>query len=505
MPGYLDRGAALLADLAADLGRRYLPRRILDGLRPRVRAYDGASVGRRVNTWLPGGSSATTEILASSEYLRHRSRELARNNPTARRALSILSLYLVGAGIRPRPKTGNKILDTRISALWSAWSRVCRPDSAGNIYTAQSLAVRSWLESGEVLIRRRWRPNDWNLPVPVQLQILEADYLDTTLDQALPGGRRILGGIEMDTYGRRAAYHLWREHPGERIAAVSNAFVSVSVPASEVLHLYQETRPGQVRGVPWLHAVMLPLFDLTGYTDAERTRKKMESCLAAFVEGSNPDEIPSGEEADGIAPATTTDASGNPIEMFEPGMIAYLGPSKTVKFNQPAPSVGTREFVRVSMHEIAAGCDIPYEALTSDLAEVNFSSIKVGRNELRLLAQVLRQQVVIPLLCDPIWRWFSEAAALADPSIPGDIPVEWTEPAIVEVDRETEAKSDELEMRIGTRSRREIVVGKGTDPDRLDEEIREDHEAREASGVVLDSDPAQTAKSGQKQTETVTR
>ena len=75
--------------------------------------------------------------------------------------------------------------------------------------------MRSLVESGEVLVRLRERRVEDGLPVPLQLQVLEADHLDSGKTEELRDGGFILQGIEFDALGRRRAYWLYPTHPGD--------------------------------------------------------------------------------------------------------------------------------------------------------------------------------------------------------------------------------------------------------------------------------------------------
>ena len=52
-------------------------------------------------------------------------------------------------------------------------------DGLNDIYGIQRLAYHAMEQDGEVLIRKRIRLSSDGLPVPLQLQVLEADYIDT--------------------------------------------------------------------------------------------------------------------------------------------------------------------------------------------------------------------------------------------------------------------------------------------------------------------------------------
>ena len=57
-------------------------------------------------------------------------------------------------------------------------------------------------------------------------------------------------------------------------------------------------------------------------------------------------------------------------------------------------------------HIIAAGYRVPYELLTGDLSQVNYSSLRGGLVEFRRMVDALQWQLVIPGFCESVWRWF---------------------------------------------------------------------------------------------------
>lgn len=138
---------------------------------------------------------------------------------------------------------------------------------------------------------------------------------------------------------------------------------------------------------------------------AELVRKKTEACVTAIVFGDD-------EAQQGIAPAVI-DADGNRVEQFEPGLIAYARGGKDIRFNQPAATGGYGEYKRASLHTIAAGFRVPYELLTGDLSQVNYSSIRAGLVEFRRHVDAVQWQLVFPMLCAPVWRWFIREALSA--------------------------------------------------------------------------------------------
>lgn len=478
------------------------------------RDYEAAGQGRNNSGWWAPNTAANVEIRKSLAVLRARSRDLCRNNAHAERAIAILVANLIGDGIRPRSATGSVALDKRVNDLWDAWTKVADPFHGLDFYGVQALAVRAWLESGEVLIRRRVRRLDDGLPVPFQLEVMESDLLDPWRLGELPNGGRIVQGVEFDPINRRAAYWILPFHPGDssigfgRASALgvgsigdgaglvtAEGFTSRPIPAGEIVHLYQPKRPGQVRGVPWLATVAQDIRDLDDYAYAERVRKRIEACMVAFVIGNTPSDVP--PDQDGIAPAVE-DSDGNPIEEFSPGMVALVRDGKDVRVHAPAASPDYAGYKKAELQEIAAGAGVTFEQLTGDLGGVSFASYRVGRVEFFRAMRALHNLLIVPKLCAPVWAWFVEMAQASGalPVRAEGYPCKWASPRFESIERDKDASADKLEIRNGTRSLTDVIASYGRDPRSTLEEIAEAFKLVDELGLVLDVDPRRTVAAG---------
>jgi lambda family phage portal protein len=432
--------------------------------------YEGARTGRRTAGWIATNASANAEIASSLAKLRERSRDLIRNHHYAAKAAQEWRAKTVGAGILAR------ISDERVQAAWEQWRIICSADGFPHLEFIQSIVAQTVFESGECLVRfRRRDPRDGINP-PLQLQVLEPDYLDMDKTQQIDGGY-IIQGVQFDLIGRRVGYWLFGQHPGEVVltGVRGGSLQSAFVPASEVLHIYEPTRPGQVRGVPRLAPVMLAMRDMDDWHDAEIVRKKTEACLAGFI--TSPD-----GEAFSLA-QQALDEKGNVVETFEPGMIVRLKPGEDIRMATPAHAGGLEESERVFARKIAAGIGMPYEILTGNLSTVNYSSYRAGLLSFRDIVTAFQWNVLIPQLCEPVMREFLRALAISGARTSG-VTVKWTPPAFDLLDRETEAKADEIMLRLGTMTWAQAVARQGEDPEQQLAEIEQyAPRVREALGL----------------------
>ncbi|MGG6994562.1 UNVERIFIED_CONTAM: phage portal protein, partial [Pseudomonas aeruginosa] len=228
------------------------------------------------------GTDANAENAPALERLRNRARDLRRNNPYAERAVAGIADNVVGSGVVPRPMARSDRANNKLGVLWRAWAETlaCDADGLENFYGLQHKVMEAIVEAGECLVRRRKRFSSDGLPVPMQLQVLEADFLDEARS-GKNGKNEIIQGVEFDPVGRRVAYWLFDEHPGSALAMRS--LESRRIPAEDVIHVFLSKRPGQARGYSWLAPVMQRMRSFDEMEDAIMEQAKIAACFAAFV------------------------------------------------------------------------------------------------------------------------------------------------------------------------------------------------------------------------------
>lgn len=449
--------------------------------------YDAAKRAKRSQTWRLGGEDANAAGRANLAPMRSITRDLVRNNPHARRGVDAIVANVVGAGILPQVKGLARKKQKDVEKLLRRHMQTPAIDADGlnTLAGLQALVMRTVVVSGEVIVRRRWRRSTDGLPLPFQLQVIEPDFLDTMKDGPQSNGNVAVQGVEFDKLGRRVAYWLFSEHPGTLSSYKMPE--SKRVPAEDVAHIFLADRPGQARGVTWFAPVILKMRDFADYGDAQLVRQKIAACFAAFVTG-DPDaeqEI-AGEDS----------ATGKPIESFEPGMIEYLAPGQSVEFSNP-PSVSDYESFQVAtLHEIAAGLNIPYTVMTGDLSQVNFSSGRMGWLEFGRMIDQWRSLMLEPLLLWRVSRWLSDALLVGKGIKDPDLEIDWVAPRREMIDPEKEIRASQQAVRSGFSSRSYEQRRFGFDPEDLEEEIAADNERADQLELVFDSDPRKTAAQG---------
>ncbi|MFC5498141.1 phage portal protein [Caenimonas terrae] len=455
-------------------------RRVVDRTKLQ-RAYEAASPR---DSWRPrrGGASAQADHFADATILRTKARSLVQNVPYIASSMDALVANVIGTGIVPR-FTGPQA--EKLNKLFKAWVSVCDADGRLDLFGQEATCYRAMEQDGEMLVRLRPRRAEDGLPVPLQLQVLEIDWLDSTRNSLLGGGMAdvpfgnvVIEGIEYDQLGRVAAYWLWDQHPGDATLLRGFRNFSKRVPASSIIHLYDPKRPGQGRGITRLAPIIARTRDTQLYEDAELARKNLESRLSVLISGdaslmANENQLGS-SSATGAADASLARRTGDLGELSSGG-ITELPAGSTIETVEPKAAGGHVEYVSHQLHIITAALGVTYEMATGDMSQVNFSSARVRMQDVRRGFEHTQWMILIPRLLRPLCDAFAAAAMLA-----GKIPdgaaydVEFDTPKWDYVNPQQEATADALQVATGLSSLSAKLRARGENPESVFKEIGED-------------------------------
>lgn len=465
--------------------------------------YEASSTGHRMSVWGMSSTGPNAALSGASGTMRNRARNLERNNSLIHGGVDSLVSNLVGTDISPRWQLANKEQKEELQDLWADSQLELDYNETTSFYGQQAQVARAMVLDGEVLGRlRSMSPSRDRLLVPLQVQLLEADHLDLTYNDIAPNGNEIRHSIEWDKRGKKAAYWLWQDHPGENYLT-SSLPTRVRVKKADIAHVFRGLRPGQCRGVSWLSSVLVKLHDIDQYDDAEVVRKKTASMWGGFIYSDTP--VPPGKLGGQDGGKTE---SGQQVLKMEAGAFPQLPNGYKVQFSEPAdvgPNYGA--FLKTQFRLIARGLGITYEQLTGDLEGVSFSSIRAGLIEFRRLVDTIRLHIMVHQFCRPVInRWLDAAVMsgalqtislkeyLANPRLFRRI--KWQAQGWEYVDPLKDRMAEQMDIRNGLDSRTQIVARRGSDVEQVDKEIAADNARTDDLGLVLDSDPRRTAKSG---------
>lgn len=445
--------------------------------------YDAAGSGRRISSWTPP-STGPRGAVTGLQKIRDRARDSSRNDWAAASSIQKWTTNLIGWGITPR------WTDERFTKLWAEHVKTADADCVLDAYGMQTLAVRTWFDAGEVFLRRRPRAATSPLKVPVQYQLIEPDYcpvFDADQWQGMPLGNTIRQGIELNKYGERVAFWFYKDHPGDNPVRIDPLGL-IRVAASQVRHIFEPKRPGQMRGVSELSAVLVRLRNTMDFEDAVLDRQKLANLFTMFITRQMPDAADIDFDPETGLPKWY-DSKGSPVARLEPGMSQELQPGEGVTFANP-PEAGTTfsDYLRSTNLGTAAGGGLPYELMSGDIANVSDRTLRVIILEFRRLAQQRQWQIVIPMLCQPMVDWWADTAALAGEISLADVEAakapKWSPQGWEYIHPVQDPQGKALLIEKGLASRSSIIGERGEDPATVDKERAADKKREDELGLT---------------------
>jgi len=460
--------------------------------------HDGVSKSPRMSNFVSSNIGANTAIGNSLTTLRGRSRQAIRNNPLAKGAQVTKTSNMVGTGIRPRFNfKENPDLKKEVQQLWEDSIPEMDWDGNTDFYGQQTMVSNAVFSDGECLAMFKPRNRYADLAVPLQVQLLEADHLDIAYTTTLPNGNRIRMGIEYNKAGKRVAYHMHKNHPGEM--DMDNDGIRIRVPVSEIMHVFDPTRPGQQRGLPASSTILVKLHEIDQCVDAELVRRKTTALFGGFIKMMDMESDPMDMIGD------TTGFPDNVVGL-EPGTFPILKPGQDVEFSEPRDVSGSyNSWMKQQLMDLARGWGITYDQLTGDLSEVNYSSIRAGLLEFRRAIQQEQNKTIIFQFCRPIvQRWLNSAVLAGKLSIPDFVKnkrryyrgVTWQAQPWPWIDPYKDIMGELIEMRIGAKNYDMLLTERGLDVDSFFDQLVSEHIKIDELGFVFDSDPRKTTKTG---------
>lgn len=392
--------------------------RWIGGASSGARMYSGGRTNRLNFGFGNLTSSADSELKTSLSALRNRSRQLVRDAAYAGRAHKIVVDNVIGAGIgmqaqvmnvREKPKHQ---VNSAIEKAWRDWSEGenCHTGGVLHFSDLERAAMGQIFDAGEVFIREH--PEKFGRSaVPLALELIEAERIADDVGPLGPmaEGHQFRMGIEVDRFFRPVAVYVRQRHRGDTTLGMPlrEPDLIERVPASQIWHLKITDRWPQVRGEPWMHAVINKLNDMDEYSAAELVAARASANYFATVQ-SNDDN-----------PLTAQDQSDGSRQMeLEPGMLYHMPAGEHLDFHAPnRPNSALSEFMRHLLREVATGVGVPYASLSADYSQTNYSSSRLALIDERDHWRTL-QQWWIRSFRQPLHRRWIMAAVMAR-AIPG--------------------------------------------------------------------------------------
>jgi len=342
------------------------------------RGFNAARVDRLTADWLIGANSINRELRSDLDRLRARGRDLVKNNEFGHKFKKMATVNIVGpqgfmlqSRVMNGPDSPDKLASDAIENGFFDWARLGIAEISGRMSFNDlcDAVVGSMPSDGEFLVRMVRGAAARNR-YGFALQLIDVDRIDTSFNQNPGTGRNaVIMGVEVDTYRRPVAFHIFTSHPAE-----NGQRSRERVPAEEIIHGFITEHAEQMRGIPWMSSAILSLHHLGRFEEsALLAARKGADTLGFFVS-------PNGE-----APTIgASDGDGDPITVSVPGMYDTLPEGYDFKpYDSKYPDAILADFNKYFLRRISTGFNVSYNAMGNDLEGVSFSSIRSGTLEER--------------------------------------------------------------------------------------------------------------------------
>lgn len=427
-----------------------------------------------------------------------RMREQWSNNDHVKRYIDLCRRNIVGPrGIVMQAqsrKSRSGALDTAINdaieTWWQDWGRKGQCEVTGKLSwrEIQTLCVETCARDGEFIARKIYGthagPHGFCLQLidplrlPVRYQMLKTDQT----------GGFVRQGIEFNRFGKPLAYHFSSIDERDTYYYSINGRGYVRVPAEEVIHIFKPVMVGQRRGLPWAATSLLRLHHLQGFEEAAVQNARAAASKMGFV-GYREGFGPRADEQENVA--QTIQMNVGPLAIHELPQGADFK-----DWNPQYPSGEYGLFTKAAKQSLAAGMDLSYHALSGDLADVNYSSIRQGTLDERERWKE-DQQFFIESLHTPVFEAALKVALLSGQIRVHGKPlpaehydryrrVSWQGRRWAWVDPRTDVESALTCIRGGLTSTSQVILEQGRDPQDVFREIAQDLKEMQASGIPND-------------------
>lgn len=402
-------------------------------------AFDGAErFERSIASWNPQSYSADLDILPDKEILDARSKDAIKNDGYMAGALQSQKNGIVGNHFKIRVSPKYKMLgkteewakefkeemEQAFTAFAESKDNWVDASRVNNFTSLIRLGVSIHCQTGELLATSEWIRQK-NRPFKTAIQMIDPDRLQNPY--AAPPTERLRGGVEKDRYGAPIAYHILNSHPIDY--AYNTRFLFKKVQAykpwgrKQVIHIYEQERADQTRGVSDLIAVLEDLHMCKKFRKIVLQNAVVQATYAAVIESDMPPEAAYaalgagnlGESSLGkMNQEHLTNIAkyvSNSKNMHIDGTkLVHLYPGSKLKMVSPGQGgpLGT-DFEASLLRHIASSLGVSYEELSKNFSDTNYSSARAALNETYKNMQAKKTSIADRFATEIYLLWLEEA------------------------------------------------------------------------------------------------
>jgi capsid protein len=248
---------------------------ITGGALAKIQARYEAAHWSTTRSYLPENIQGAREDINSMSRLEilRRVRHFEKNSNVMQKALSILSVNVVGSGINPTPATSKDAWNKAALDWWNSWANVADITGTSSLYEMQDIVFRAQNIDGDHGIELT--ENEFGRPA---LNLVEAHRIGSggiDIQRMVQAGYNVSDGVILSPAGKPLAYMVQNEFTGKSTA---------TIPASQFVFFFTKRRAGQYRGLSLFHAAIVDLHDLDDLQKYEMRAAKDQSALSKAIE-----------------------------------------------------------------------------------------------------------------------------------------------------------------------------------------------------------------------------
>ena len=343
------------------------------------------------------------ETIPDLHSLRAQSQKLNISNTIARSAINTKTTTVINDGLKLEAKPVISILeqdgrtvpenwDKNVEDRFNIWGSSKGADYTfkKNFYQMQNQAYEKLLIDGEVLGILRFKENNKRGRVGrLNIQLVPVKFLKTPankLEAVRKKGGDIIDGKEIDNTGTIIAYYIWPSN----LKMKRKQWIRVPRWAEKsgrlnVVHMFTNTDPDAVSGIPFLTPVIHDLDKLEKYRVAEIQAAVVNASIA-LIQNSDGDQPNSSMLTQGVGKKSQTilNSDGSTDEavtatLVKPGVHLYAtrAGQKLDSYDTKRPNVNFDSFVGSVSKHVASALGIPVEILQK-MFNNNFSASRAA-------------------------------------------------------------------------------------------------------------------------------
>ena len=201
-------------------------------------------------------------------------RELERKDPLFNTFLERCEQYVIGpSGLRILSASTNVDWAKRANLEWDDWQEFCDIGSRHSFDQLQALIEREVEVAGEVFIHKTF--GEFGGRSRPRVQFITSECIETPGDDRAKD-KSIFDGVRLNEFGAALSYFY-------RVEDFSGKVSWKEIPADRMIHVFEPSRFGQVRGMSIVYAVLKDLVDLYEMQDLEMAAAKDHSSVSRFI------------------------------------------------------------------------------------------------------------------------------------------------------------------------------------------------------------------------------